>query len=160
MGSSKWPEVKEKLVLVEAWCRNGLINEQIAHNLGINVDTLYTYKKEHPEFSEALTRGKEIIDVEVENSLLKRAKGYKYVETTKEMVMDAETGKHSLVVTKTVTKEVNPDTTAQIYWLNNRKPKEWRNKQEIEHSGETTVNNKRDLSGYSLDQLKDLLKNE
>lgn len=41
-----------------------------------------------------------------------------------------------LVVTKEVTKEVLPDTTAQIFWLKNRRPDRWRDKQDIEHSGQ------------------------
>ena len=63
-------------------------NEQIAHNIGINQDTLYTWIKKYPEFSEALSRGKEVVDIEVENALLKRAKGYDYIETTSELIAD------------------------------------------------------------------------
>ena len=55
---SKWNDIKEKLILVEGWARDGLTNERIADNLGINQDTLYTYKKKYPEFSEALKKGK------------------------------------------------------------------------------------------------------
>ena len=67
--------------------------------------------------------------------MLKRALGYKYNEVTKELIVDKETGEEELKVTKVVTKEVVPDTTAQIYWLKNRKPEDWRDKKEIEHSG-------------------------
>ncbi len=73
MAKSKWKQVKDKLVLVEGWARDGLTNEQIAEKLGINPDTLYKYQKEYPEFSEALKKGKEHIDYEVENALLKSA---------------------------------------------------------------------------------------
>ncbi|SCK04339.1 Uncharacterised protein [uncultured Clostridium sp.] len=136
MAKSKWEtHVKDKLILVEAWARNGLTDEQIAKNLGISKDTFYKYKKEYTDFSDSLKRGKEVIDVEVENALLKRALGYKYNEVTKELIVDKETGEEELKVTKVVTKEVVPDTTAQIYWLKNRKPEDWRDKKEIEHSG-------------------------
>jgi len=132
MAKSKWEtHVKDKLILVEAWARNGLTDEQIAKNLGISKDTFYKYKKEYTDFSDSLKRGKEVVDIEVENALLKRALGYKYDEVTKER--DKDTGE--LVVTKVVTKEVVGDTTAQIYWLKNRKPEDWRDKKEIEHSG-------------------------
>ena len=139
MALSKWPEVKEKLIQVEAWCRDGLTEEQIASNLGIGVSTLSKYKVEHIEIVEALKRGKEVIDIQVENSLLKRAMGYTYEEVTKESVMDAETGKYTLKVTKVVKKEVQPDTTAQIFWLKNRKPAEWRDKQELEMKGDISI---------------------
>lgn len=136
MAKSKYKEcIESKLILIEGWARDGLTNEQIAHNLGINPDTLYKYKKLYPEFSDALKRGKEVVDIEVENALLKKALGYRYIETTKELNNEG-----SLIITKEVTKEVSPDTTAQIFWLKNRKPKSWRDKQEIEHTGETNVN--------------------
>lgn len=140
MAKSKWEtHVKDKLILVEAWARNGLTDEQIAKNLGISKDTFYKYKKEHTDFSDSLKRGKEVIDIEVENALLKRALGYKYNEITKELFRDKETGEEELKVTKVVTKEVVPDTTAQIFWLKNRKPEDWRDKKDIEHSG--NINN-------------------
>ena len=132
MAKSKWEtHVKDKLILVEAWARNGLTDEQIAKNLGIAYSTFREYKNKHSALSAALKRGKEVVDIEVENALLKRALGYKYNEVTKER--DKDTGE--LVVTKVVTKEVVGDTTAQIYWLKNRKPEDWRDKKEIEHSG-------------------------
>lgn len=128
MAKSKWDDVKEKLILVEGWARDGLTDEQIANNLGISIQTFYTYKKDHVEFSESLKRGKEVADYEVENALFKRATGYKYIETTKE-----RNAKGQLVVTKEVTKEVAPDSTAMIFWLKNRKPKQWRDKQQTEN---------------------------
>jgi hypothetical protein len=142
MALSKWPEVKEKLIQVEAWCRDGLIDEQIAHNLGISIDTFYKYKKEHTEFSESLKRGKEIVDIEVENALLKKTKGYnvQLVKTfkTKHIKYD-ENGKKisedEILETGVDEVHVPADTTAQIFWLKNRKPAEWRDKSDIEHSG-------------------------
>lgn len=80
-------------------------------------------------------KGKEVVDIEVENALLKRAKGYTYEEVTKEAVKDPETGKTELRVVKVVKKEVQPDVTAQIFWLKNRKPAEWRDKAEVEITG-------------------------
>ncbi|NEZ46510.1 helix-turn-helix domain-containing protein [Clostridium niameyense] len=133
--------VKDKLILVEGWARNGLTDEQIAKNLGISKTTFYKYIKEHNELSECLKKGKEVIDFEVENALLKRALGYKYKEVTKELFKNPKTNKEELKVTKEVIKEVAPDTTAQIFWLKNRKPQEWRDKQNIEHSGNMNISN-------------------
>lgn len=136
MAKSKYESiVKPKLIVIEGWARNGLTIEQIAKNLGISKVTLYKYMNEHVELSEHLKKGKEIIDIEVENALLKRALGYKYEEVTKELLKDKKTGKEELRVTKVVTKEVQPDTTAQIFWLKNRRPEDWRDKKDIEHSG-------------------------
>ena len=89
--------------------------------MGINAATLYDWKNKYTEISEALKKGKEVVDRLVENALLKRALGYSYTEITYE----------GGVETKRVVKEVVPDTTAQIFWLKNRKPEDWRDKREI-----------------------------
>lgn len=115
---------EDNLKLLEAWARDGLTNEQIAHNIGIRSKTLYEWINKFSVIGDALKRGKEVVDIEVENALLKRALGYSYQETTREL--SKETGQ--LVITKVVTKQVIPDTTAMIYWLKNRKPKQWRDK--------------------------------
>ncbi len=245
MAKSKWEDIKDKLILIEGWARDGLTDEQIAANLGIGKTAFYKYKKEHVNFANALKKGKEVIDFEVENSLLKRALGYKYEEVTKERIIDGgqrsrhtegkvelteqdwlfalayfnnqccycgdstnltkdhivplkaggqytrnnivpcckscNSSKHtndmlewyekqefysqerldkiynyigfinrlmsvesnastSLTVTKIVEKEVIPDVTAQIFWLKNRRPDKWRDKQEMQHSGDMGLN--------------------
>lgn len=143
----EWLE-PESLLLVEAWARDGLTDEQISANMGIATSTFYEWKKTYPEFSESLKKGKEIVDIQVENALLKRALGYKYTETTSEVGENGE-----MRVTKQVTKEVVPDTTAQIFWLKNRKPTLWRDKQSIEHSGE--INNP--FAGLTTEELRKLV---
>lgn len=115
-----WLE-KDKLILLEGWARDGLTDEQIAKNMGIATSTFYEWKKKEKEFSETLKKGKEVVDFEVENALLKRALGYEYEEETYE----------NGVLTKKIKKQVAPDTTAQIFWLKNRQTKKWRDKVEI-----------------------------
>ena len=110
----------EGLLQLEAWARDGLTDEQIANNMNINVASLYRYKSKHCEICEALKRGKVVTDIQVENALLKRALGYSYKETKREV------SEEGIKVTET-TKEVVPDTTAQIFWLKNRKALEWKN---------------------------------
>ena len=136
MAKSKWKQVEDRMILIEGWAREGLSDMQIAEKLGISKTTFYKFKNEHSELSELLKKGKEVIDYEVENALLKRALGYEYEEKTYETKYNIETGKLEEVLTKRVTKQVSPDTTAQIYWLNNRKPKQWRNKQNIDLSND------------------------
>ena len=146
---AEWLE-PEGLLLLEAWARDGLTDEQIAHNIGVRRETLYDWMKKYPNISNALKRGKEVVDVEVENALLKRALGYTYTETTKERGVNPETGKVELITTKVVTKEVVPDTTAQIFWLKNRRPDLWRDKQNVELSGEVASN---PFAGLTTEQL-------
>ena len=97
--------------------------------------TFRKYRDQHEALSSALKKGKAVVDREVENALLKRALGYKYDEVTKEIVekKNPETGEYepTLVPVKVVTKEVQPDTTAQIFWLKNRRPDLWRDRKDI-----------------------------
>ena len=109
------------LLLLEAWARDGLTDEQIAHNCRINVATLYRWKERYCGICEALKKGKAIIDIEVENSLLKRALGYEYTEVKVKRSPDGTE------VTETL-KVVPPDVTAPIYWLKNRKRGKWMDK--------------------------------
>lgn len=151
MAKGKYEQwlTEEGLLQLEAWARNGLTDEQIAANMGICRDTLIQWKKKYSDISDTLKRGKAIVDIQVENALLKRALGYSYKEITREAQFNPQTEQYELVVTKEVTKEVVPDTTAQIFWLKNRKPDEWRDKKDVEHSG--SVNNP--FAALSTEQL-------
>ena len=99
---NEWLE-KDNLILLEGWARDGLTFEQIAHNIGLNVTTLRDWRKKEPTISAILKKGREVVDYEVENALLKSA--------------------------------LEGNTTAQIFWLKNRKKEQWREKVEIEKGG-------------------------
>lgn len=131
-----YTHVEPKLFLVECWARDGLIDEQIAKNLGVAYSTFRNYKNKHLALSASLKKGKEVVDFEVENALLKRALGYKYNEITQEPV-DVGEGVTVLQTTKIVTKQVAPDTTAQIFWLKNRKPDKWRDRPQTNNDTST-----------------------
>lgn len=122
----RWLE-PEGLQLLEGWARDGLTDEQIADNMGISTSTLYDWKNKYSEISETLKKGKKIVDIQVENALLKRALGYSYSEVTTEK----DGNKIKQKITK---KQVIPDTTAQIFWLKNRRPDKWRDKPPIDDS--------------------------
>ena len=118
----------EGLLKLEGWARDGLTDEQIAHNMGINIATLYRWKEKYCDICESLKRGKDVVDRQVENALLKRALGYEYEEVKEKF----ECG---VMTERTVTKkEVIPDVTAQIFWLKNRKRETWADRQNIEIS--------------------------
>ena len=74
------------------------------------------------EISESLKRGKEVVDIEVENALYKKAVGYEVTEIKKEQ---NEFGEKKIVET---TKHIQPDTAAAIFWLKNRRPDKWKDK--------------------------------
>lgn len=141
----------EGLLKLEGWARDGLTDEQIAGNMGVKRQTLYDWKNRFPDISDALKKGKEVVDRAVENALLKRALGYTYDEVTKEsdVRINPETGERVqvMVETKRVTKEVQGDVTAQIFWLKNRKPDAWRDKQEMQLEGAVGVQIVDDIGG-------------
>ena len=177
-------KVKPKLILIESWARNGLTDEQIAKNLGISKTTFYKYLKDHIELSELLKKSKEVVDIQVENALLKRALGYsfnedKYISVQMDqaeycekldecmnkykyehpdatdselMIVREQFPKTKMVLVERKTKDIAPDTTAQIFWLKNRKPIEWRDKQSVEVSG--NINNP--YEGLTTEQLMKL----
>ena len=91
----EWLE-PDGLLLLEGWARDGLTDEQLAEKMEISPSTLYEWKVKYPEISEALKKGKEVVDYQVENALLNKALG--------------------------------GDTTAQIFWLKNRRPDKWSDK--------------------------------
>ena len=123
--------VKPKLALITVWSRNGCIEEQIWKKLGVGKDSFYLYKREHQELFDALKLGKEDADDMVEAALYKRAMGYEYEEAEESESYNPETGQTTK--TRTITKHLVADTTAQIFWLKNRRKDKWRNneKQEI-----------------------------
>lgn len=133
-GNAKYARwlTEDGLLLLRGWARSGLTDAEIAHNCGITAKTLYEWKVKYSEISEALKEGKEVVDLLVENALLKRALGYTYEEKTYERKQITEEGDMGMLLTKTVTKEVLPDVTAQIFWLKNRKRAEWRDNERME----------------------------
>lgn len=115
----RWRE-PEGLILLEGWARDGLTDEQIAHNIGINTATLYRWKDKFCEISKALKNGKEVADYIVENALYRNAIGYERTET----VIDEMGEEHY------IKKWYPPNTTAQIFWLKNRRPDKWKDKRD------------------------------
>ena len=108
------PENKTR---IRGWCLDGLIDKQIYKNMGISRTTFYKWKNENSEFADLLKRGKEIADREVENALFKSATGFMGPDD----------------------KYYPPNTTAQIFWLKNRKQDEWRDKRETDVNVSTPI---------------------
>lgn len=134
----EWLE-EDKLKLLEGWARNGLTNDQIAKNIGVNPKTIYDWMNKEPKIKQALKKGKEVVDLEVENALFKRAIGYTIT------IMEQKVDKDGVVHDVKRDVHVPGDVTAQIFWLKNRKKKDWRDKVEYETNSD------------ELNKVKDLL---
>ena len=121
------------LTLIQKWRGEGAEIKEIAEKLGIHESTMYDYQNKYPEFAEALKKGKEIMDGQVENSLIMECLGYNYDETitTTTAIIDKATGEITSlekVETKKVTKYARPSVTAIAYYLNNREANKWKNR--------------------------------
>ena len=100
----------------------GATDEQLASFFEVNTSTIYQWKLDYPDFSNALKVSKEVYDSQIERSLAERARGYSHPED-KIFVSQGET-----IVVPTI-KHYPPDTTACIFWLKNRQPQAWRDVQ-------------------------------
>ena len=128
------------------YCLLGATDKDLALFFSVSEQTINAWKNNHPEFLESLKRGKEQADAVIASKLFHRAKGYEHP--------DIVTASFQGIITdvKKVTKYYPPDTTAAIFWLKNRQPDKWRDKQEIE-SKNTNYNTDTDDLYTQLDQL-------
>ena len=111
----------------------GFTDLDLAQSFQVAESTIYLWKQDHPEFSEALKAGKDLIDDEVEKKLLQSALGYSHPE---EKVFCNE----GTVVRAQTTKHYPPNPGAAKLWLTNRRPDDWREKHEIDFKTPFTVN--------------------
>lgn len=109
-------------------CKLGATDVQIAEGFGVSVESVYRWRQKHPEFCQSIKLAKDEADDQVERSLFERAKGYSHPDTH----VSVRAGKVKL--TK-LTKHYPPETTAGIFWLKNRRPKVWRDRQELTGAG-------------------------
>lgn len=134
--------VAPRLTEIEDWVRNGATDKEIADRLRISEDSFYEYKKRFSEFSESLKKSKDFVDAQVENALLERALGGKVTLKRPFKVKRNvfENGRRieekEEIVLADYEEYVTPDTTAQIFWLKNRRPEQWRDKPVQEEDSE------------------------
>lgn len=119
----------EKLILITGWCMDGYTNEEIAKKIGIGLSTLNGWIAKDSNISNALKKGKEICDYEVEQNLYKATQDHIVSLTKKQIVKDKDGEKQYITITEQV---IPASTTAQLSWLNNRKRDKWSNRQVID----------------------------
>lgn len=119
----------EYVKTAQALARLGATNQEMAEAFGVSLSTFNLWKVQHKPFSDAIKIGKDIADERVVDALYNRAMGYSHPDTDIRVVDGA-------IVETPMIKHYPPDTTAMIFWLKNRRPQDWRDKQEVEHSGE------------------------
>ena len=128
--NTKWlTNVFPRLSEIRDWCMEGKTNEDMSELLGISPDTWYRYLKDYNELNIIVTAGKAVIDNQVENAVLKSALGFEY-EEIKTIIEEDRNGKKRTRIGK-VKRYMPPNTTAQTFWLRNRKKDQWGDKREV-----------------------------
>ena len=112
--------------ICKVMCKIGAIDKDLAEACNVKEQTINNWKKDFPEFFESIKKGKDVADSNVEKSLYKRCTGYSHEDTK------FATYNGFITDQRTYTKHYPPDTMAIMYWLNNRKPKDWT--QRIDHT--------------------------
>lgn len=134
---------EDGLLQIEGWARDGLIDEQIAKNIGISRTTFYEWVKRFPNIADALKKGRAPVDIEVENALLNCALGFiktvrkPFKVKKKTRYPDGKVEETEIIEYADEDEYIPPNTTAQIYWLKNRKPDDWRDKPVVEETKQT-----------------------
>ena len=143
MANGKYKEwlKKDNLKRLEHMARNGARDVDIAKKIGISKVTLYEWKKRFPEFAEALKKGKDEYDDEVEEALYNLTKGY-YVEEETVKIEEDEEGNRTIVRKKTK-RYITPSVTAMIYWLQNRRGDRWKTKATEYQNNQMQLNKER-----------------
>lgn len=128
----------------------GAKDKEISDFFGVSEQTLNKWKKDYPEFLDALKKGKDVADSNVASKLYNRAIGYDFEEThivRKDGVIVGE---------KHITKHQPPDTTAAIFWLKNRQPDKWRDRKELD----TNIRLDDELEKMTDEQLAAIIRGE
>jgi hypothetical protein len=129
-------------------CLLGATDEELADFFEVHPDTITEWKNVHAEFSVSIKRGKRQADADVADRLFQRAMGYEHD--------DVHVSNYQGDVTLTPVRKVYaPDTTAGIFWLKNRQSKQWREKQEVEHTGNLFDSLLATVNGTSLKVVPD-----
>jgi|SRR6478609_50316 len=121
----------EYCIQVEKLCKLGAIDNEIADFFEVTEQTINNWKNDFPEFFESIKRGKTLADSNVADRLYQRALGF---EHDSEEIKVITVGNKSVIERVPTKKIYPPDATSAIFWLKNRRPDKWRDKQEIAHS--------------------------
>lgn len=114
----------EYVDLAYKFCLMGATNEKLAEFFDVATATVSNWMNEHPEFMDAIKRGRVQADAEIAHALYHRAKGYSHAAV--KIFADVKTGAKQIV---DYTEYYPPDTAAAFIWLKNRAG--WKDRQEV-----------------------------
>lgn len=128
LSSGDFPDLRP----IEALCKLGLPDTQIAEVLGVKLVTFSKWKKMSPRLRAACERGRKIADTHVAESLFQQAIGYSVPE--EKIFYDSKRGK---VVRAKTLQYYPPNTVAAIFWLKNRFAEFWRDHKGSEEAAQS-----------------------
>jgi len=137
---TEWP-TKLTTKKVRRWAAQGASPREIAENCSLTLSQLNQLLESSDELAEALSAGLDLADDQVESALFHRAVGFEYYSHEKFEEDLAHQGKNTgEVKVKEVKKKIKVlgEISAQIFWLKNRRPDRWRDKQELKHQAEVS----------------------
>jgi hypothetical protein len=106
----------------------GATDSELASFFEVSEVTIDNWRVRYPKFAESVKAGRVGADSDVARSLYKRATG---ACAHREDRVFNEKGVPIIVPT---TRHYPPDTTAAVYWLNNRRPGNWKSRQEVDQT--------------------------
>lgn len=143
--TSYLPEFTEQTIKL---CSLGATDVDLADFFDVSTRTINRWKVTHPEFVEAIRRGKDPADDRIENSLYHKAQDREVEEEQAiklKTVTYGDNGKRlkeeERVEVVKVRKFIPGDTTAMIFWLKNRRSDQWRDVHKHEHGGAGAFDN-------------------
>lgn len=117
---------EDSLFLISCWSRDGMTLGDMAKRMGISPATMTAWRKKYPEFKKATEEGAEITNYRVEDALYKRCIGFSVKETKTIIYPEVDSNGSRKVRIETTEKEILPDVTACLSWLNNKCPDKWK----------------------------------
>jgi transposase-like protein len=96
---------------------------------------IYHWMEKHEEFRHGIETGRTVFDgTKIHKSLVRRATGFAFTETTREPDKEGK-----LKIVRTVKKHLAPDITSIKHWQSNRDPANWSDKQELDINQKTEI---------------------
>ena len=142
--------IKLNVKAVQKACELGATDKDLAEMFNVNERTVNRWKTKHPEICQTIKTGKAIADEKVEHALFERATGYEH-DDVHIMAINGQ------VVETPIVKRYPPDPTSMIFWLKNRKPKDWRDTVKTEITGTDGGPLAIELSKMTIEDLRNLV---
>jgi hypothetical protein len=147
--------------MVEELCARGATDQELAEFFEVSQRTINRWKVLHDDFARAVLRGKDVADDRMERSLYHMGMGGEYEKQVPIKLKDIDydddgkkVSERERVEIVTIKEFLPPQAAPAIFWLKNRRPKEWRDVFKHEHGRAN------EFDGMTTEQLKEQILKE